>query len=95
MVPTANEIIRNLLYFANTRIDFSEVIQQANDFTMVASILYDISRNFKCSSIALASLLLALIEKEFIEFAKDLQGHIIESGLGFDLDESACCMEKI
>jgi hypothetical protein len=58
-VPTPSEILKNLLFFANNEYDFSDVLQKCTDNVLICSIAYG-ERLFRYSSMALASLIVAL-----------------------------------
>lgn len=58
-VPTAAEIIKNLLFYANNKYDFSSVLEKCSDNILICSIAYR-EHLYRYSSIALASLLVAL-----------------------------------
>jgi hypothetical protein len=59
LVPTPAEILKTLLYFANTEYDFSDILQKCTDNVLICSIAYT-DRLYRYSSVALASLLVAL-----------------------------------
>ena len=61
VVPTPAEILKSLLYFANTEYDFSVVLQKCTDNVLIFYIAYT-GRLYRYSSVALASLLVALYQ---------------------------------
>ena len=68
MVPTASEYIKQLLFFANNDVDFEEVINMANQYSLIAYFVYEISF-YMPSTIALAALFLSLERMQYFGFA--------------------------
>lgn len=94
LVPTAADYIKLLLFFSNSESNFEELIHRANNISLITMLVYEISE-YHPSVIALASLFIALEEKQYFTFSLGLKNVIIEHGLAFDLDETKACHAKI
>lgn len=94
LVPTASDYIKQLLFFSNNERNFEDLIVRANNISLISMFIYEISEHLP-SVIALASLFIALEEKQYFTFSLGLKNVIIEHGLAFDLDETKVCHAKI
>jgi hypothetical protein len=94
LTPTSCDYVKLLLYFANDEQPMEDIITRANNLSLMSILIYETAHN-KRSSIALASLLIALEEREYFNFCMGLKNLIISEGLAFDLDETRECHAKI
>lgn len=68
MIPTPIDFVKLLLFFSNSTQDFTDIIVRSADECFTALSLIDAALAFSPSTIALASLLIALEELGYIAF---------------------------
>ncbi len=92
---TPYEYLESLLFFSNNEADFSEIMSQANDFIVITMSVYGLAHGHKYSSIALASLMIALEMMQFNTFKAGMNAFLSEKNLRFDLNDTKNCERKI
>lgn len=77
MIPTPIDFVKLLLFFSNTTQDFTDIIVRSADECFTALSLFDTAIAFSPSTIALASLMIALEELGYIVFTNELASSIV------------------